>query len=597
MGVCEAVKVAVVRCRGVGCGRVVALWFACAWVALVAACGVPPLEDPDAADAQEPEAAPDCVHDAEAQPDVPSEQDPLDEPDVGEDATGEPDEGVDAQQDASQDPTQDAPQDPTPTPIGQERCYPPACPLEERVEACHHGAGECAWDQGCQDERCGECETKADCAPTEVCLGDGSCGACTRDSECGLGFGCFEGVCLQRALQEWHLELAPEDWDYLHADPYDRTRVKPCRVTVHGTVYDQGCEIRIRGGASRDFPKKSFRIEFPEDAPHPGFTRKINLRAEYNDRTFLRNWLSYQMFARTTRLPTPDVRHVKLYLNGEFYGVFTEIERIASGFLDKRGKNKDSSMYEPDPPRELFVQGVTAFVPLPQEEMYPQVFQKAAGDEGEYGDLHELIEETVWGDVSDSLLSGQVRTARMRERIDIPMLVDYLAGMAVVQNQDHVKKNFYFSWQRGDDGRFRWEFYPWDLELSFGCLWSEEDQNTLCRELVFDGDPLRGKIPSGYPIEFPFEPFASVLIHMVLEDPELRAFFELRVCEMLNSDFWQARLPSYIDGQAARLREAVSQDVRDMNESEQEFDDAVEGLHTYMREREAFLRGRFGCPL
>jgi len=393
------------------------------------------------------------------------------------------------------------------------------------------------------------------------------------------------------------LEVESSDWRALIQDPYAQDLAKPCGLEVGGARYDEVCQVSLHGGTSREFRKKSLRVELPEDAPYPGYARKTNLRAEYNDPSFLRNWLGLQLFRRMTGIPTPRARFVKLELNGEYYGLMVEMERIGGKFLREHGRDELQSMYEPDPDRHLFADGASAFVPLPDPALYPLAYQKHTGVEGDYSDLRALIEGALAGDWEESQALGVGQTRRLRELLDVEGFIDYLAVMALLQNHDHVKKNSYLSWQRDARGAWRWEIYPWDLDLTLGCLWDEATQDTLCDSLTLDEDPIRGRIPEGEPLIYPFLPFANLMIHLVAQDPALRSFLGWRVCQMLDDRFWWERLPVYLDAMEVVAREGASEDRRDLNETPQDHAQAVEQLRTFLRKREQFLRQYFACPL
>jgi spore coat protein H len=467
--------------------------------------------------------------------------------------------------------------------------------VTQEVEACALGAGQCDWDEGCGDGLCGACGQDAPCAATEVCLADGSCGACAQDAQCAPGRSCVQGVCLE-ALPSWDLEIAPEDWRELYANPYEDLE-QPCALVVDGVRYVQGCTVRVRGGTSRDYPKKSLRIKFPRGAAHPGLSRRINLRSEYNDPTYLRTWLGYEVFRRLTDLPTPRTRFVRLSLNGEFYGLFQEVEYVGEDFLEARGLDGGRPMYEADPEVEDFRAGVTAMVPLPEPALYAAGWQQKTGPETGLADLRYLIERVLAQDMANLAPGtwGPTRASNLAEHAHLPRVLDYLAVMAVIQNHDHVKKNFHISRQVGPDGRERWEIYPWDLDLSFGCLWDEANQDTLCDELLVGEDPERGVIPDGYAPLYPFEPYANVLIHVVLRDPALHEHFAQRVCQMLGSSLWSQRLPTYIDAWEQWLAGTVGEDQEDLLEGVQAHRVQVQGLRDFLRGRAAFLRQRYGC--
>ena len=232
----------------------------------------------------------------------------------------------------------------------------------------------------CPDERCPAvdlrdraCQEATTCPAAEGCSAAGRCGVCAQDAECRAGERCAAGACLPDALPEWSLDVAPLDLQRIINFPEQDIFV-PCALAVEGVRYDQGCRVRLRGGTSRGFPKKSFRITFDPGAPHPGINRKINLRAEYNDRTFMRNFLAVQTLRRLTVVPAPSARFVRLTLNGAFYGLMTEVDTVDDDFFEAQGLSPDAPTYEADPPFELSPLGAGALMPLPDPALYPRIY-------------------------------------------------------------------------------------------------------------------------------------------------------------------------------------------------------------------------------
>lgn len=464
----------------------------------------------------------------------------------------------------------------------------------EAGDICPGGPVDCRWGLACASGRCGSCDTTADCRDLEACLPDGSCGPCSESFQCAQGHTCRGGACLPEEVPSWELTVDDEDWQTLHESWWEDDYF-PCTLTVGDTVYADGCEVRPYGSTSRVYPKKSLRIRFPEDGAHPGYSRKITLRAEYNDPTHMRTYLGYESFRRLSAIPTPRTRHVRLRVNGEVYGLMLEMERTGGKFLEAHGRDRDGSTYEAEhaPPHG-------ALMPMPSAEEYAVfdddvLYNKKTGDPDDYSDLIALIEDVLWLDYLDSGTSGPTSLERTAEAVDVDAQVTYLAVMALLQNRDHVAANYHISLQR--DARFEpiWEVYPFDLDTTFGCVYDEVDQNNVCDELVHDVWWLNGMIPEGTQAGYPEPLWANLLIHLVLGHDECRARFDERLCAKLGGDYWTQRLPGLIDGLAETLRPAVDGDPNDLNEDVAEFDAAVEDLAAFVDDRADYLRSQLGC--
>ncbi len=458
-----------------------------------------------------------------------------------------------------------------------------------RPEAPNCASAECP----AVDLRDRACSDATRCPPGEGCGAAGRCGVCARDAECRRGERCAAGACLPDALPAWSLDVDPLDLQRMINTPKEDIFV-PCRLAVDGTAYAQGCRVRLRGGSSRAFPKKSFRITFDSGVPHPGINRKINLRAEFNDRTSLRNFLAVQTLRRLTAVPAPSARFVRLTVNGAYYGLMAEVDVVDEHFLEAQGLAPDAPTYEADPPVTLSDQGAGALVPLPDRSLYAQVYDKKVGPSSDYGDLVGLIEGAIWPDYLSSRAGGPA-AARIGARVDVGEYLDYLAAMALLQNHDHIRKNYYLSLLPRPQGAPRWVAIAWDMDLTFGCLWDEGAMITLCDTQTFDADPARGRLPDGIEGGYPAQYFYNQLSHQFLADATLRRAFDARVCAYTRSPFWTTEVHALIDAAAAHVRGAVGDDPNDRNADLAGFDAEVARLHEFVRRRATFLRSALAC--
>lgn len=88
---------------------------------------------------------------------------------------------------------------------------------------------------------------------------------------------------------------------------------------------------RERGNASRDFPKKPYRIKFDEkqhvlDAPAKA--RKWTLINNYGDKTLMRNLLAFQLSKWLGMPYTPYGTAVDVLLNGEYKGCYQLCDQV-----------------------------------------------------------------------------------------------------------------------------------------------------------------------------------------------------------------------------------------------------------------------------
>ncbi len=101
--------------------------------------------------------------------------------------------------------------------------------------------------------------------------------------------------------------------------------------------------IELRGSSSQQFPKKPYGIELRDtsgvasvNAPLLGMPSESDwvLNATYNDKTLIREALTYDLNRQISPLYTPRYRYCEVVLNGNYNGLYILFEKI------KRDKNR-----------------------------------------------------------------------------------------------------------------------------------------------------------------------------------------------------------------------------------------------------------------
>lgn len=102
-----------------------------------------------------------------------------------------------------------------------------------------------------------------------------------------------------------------------------------------------GTEIRGRGNASWDFPKKPYRLKFDEKQSPlgaPASAKKWTLLSNYGDKTLMRNMLAFEVSRRVGLSYTPFCHPVDLIINGEYRGCYQLCDQVeaAKGRVDAK---------------------------------------------------------------------------------------------------------------------------------------------------------------------------------------------------------------------------------------------------------------------
>lgn len=363
------------------------------------------------------------------------------------------------------------------------------------------------------------------------------------------------------------LKLSEANLAAILAEPQEKIWV-PAELSVDGTVYQ--AKARLHGGSSRYYAKESFRIDLEGGKKLPDGRRKLIYRAEYVDKTLLRNALALDFIRGATPLPVSDDRFVHFRINERYWGVMHEVERIDRDFLAKRGLEPDGSLYEADPPLEFSSPGGN-FTPLPDLERYRTVYQHHAGP-WEHDDLIVFIADFLQRPESEI-------SADLDRVVAVDEILAYLATMVVLQNQDMIRKNYYFYRPVAGADR-RWRFIPWDLDITFGHLWTEE--NDILDENIFhDGEPLVGK-NFGHP-------YYNELIDHIYTQPVLLARLRAFVQHLIDGPFRSEVLSPRIDALACQIGADLVIDPQKRAEND-ELAQRAQELKDYVAARRTWLQ-------
>lgn len=376
-------------------------------------------------------------------------------------------------------------------------------------------------------------------------------------------------------LPIWELKLAEEDLARILAQFTERIYV-PAQLTIEGVKY--AAQARLHGGSSRHFPKKSFRIDLEDGRTLPNGSNHLILRAEWRDKSLLRNFLASEIFRQGTWLPVPEAKPVHFRMNGRYYGLMWHVERIDGDFLKRRGLNTSGSMYEGNSPSPYNPPGAN-FTPLASLEAYRQVYEHKKGPT-DYQDLVELIEKTLQE-------PEETFAEKAWQALKVDDFLVFMAALAVLQDNDHVRKN-YFLYRDPLSQDARWTIFPWDLDLSLGHLWSAQN-GILDERIITQKSPYVGQ-------QVPEHQFYSQLMTRLWQIPEFDERFRLMARRLVEKTFTLAFINKRIDNVLCRAAPEILADTR-MRAGHDEFMGRVEELRHFVTARRAYIAENLGFIL
>ncbi len=244
------------------------------------------------------------------------------------------------------------------------------------------------------------------------------------------------------AVPVYRLRVAPEVARDLRRNPHSDA-YRPATFIYDGVVYS-GVGVRHRGHTSRAYPKRHWKLKFPKAnrfrlgrGRRP--IRTVNLNSSYGDKIALREMLGFRLWRDLGR-PHCAVEHVVLELNGEFYGLYVQVENPGETYLTRNGQSGH------------------LWKAYSSANGRGGRFELEAGDPATARDL--LV---AWLD-EIRRVSGEELDALIEETIAVDSFLDFLVANQLIHNADHVEKNYLV--HRSPDGRFT--FLPWDLDLTHG---------------------------------------------------------------------------------------------------------------------------------
>ena len=152
----------------------------------------------------------------------------------------------------------------------------------------------------------------------------------------------FDGT----VLHDIQITMKPGDWETLKAN-YMTDTYYPADFQWRGVKVPM-IGIRSRGNVSRNPRKPSLRLDFNRYLTEQKFLKlsALVLANAVQDATMLNNRLAMMVFS-ALELPAPRVVHARLFVNGEYVGLYQAVEAIEKAFLarafgfDSKGKRRD----------------------------------------------------------------------------------------------------------------------------------------------------------------------------------------------------------------------------------------------------------------
>ncbi|MDM7925740.1 MAG: CotH kinase family protein [bacterium] len=263
------------------------------------------------------------------------------------------------------------------------------------------------------------------------------------------------------------------------------------------TGYDGAIGIEIRGHHSSTFPQKPYDVETRDDAGNNRNAPLLGMPAEndwillsnYNDKSFLRNWIAFDLYRRMGHY-APRAVLCEVLLNSAYRGVYVFAEKIkrdrrrvdiaeldpdkgsgdalTGGYIFKVDYHDESNSWMSDfPPMNYPNRRVYYVYVYPKPELITE-------NQADY--LRRFV-----SDAEDAVYGGGFADPRtgFRKFLDIPSFIDYFILSEVSRNVDAYKKSRFFHKDSDSRNGLLRAGPPWDFDWAWKnileCVYSATD--------------------------------------------------------------------------------------------------------------------------
>lgn len=253
-------------------------------------------------------------------------------------------------------------------------------------------------------------------------------------------------------VDELRLEMDPLDASVLYRkDPYDRSTFP---VRVHDGVGSHSGKVSVKGSFSRHFLKKSLLISLDKGETAHGRSR-FALNAMATDPSQAREWLAWDLIHKLGMV-APKARYTRLFINGEFIGLYLDIEWMDAAMFNKLGlgdkEGEKSQFFESEG------EGYCGNLSPASIERGDLCWNKITPRDGDMAPLAELVKNL-------NAVPAVEFDTWLESHFDAQSVIDWLVVNTLTQNGDTYNKNYFLHRSAGDR---KWRVIPWDYDLAWG---------------------------------------------------------------------------------------------------------------------------------
>jgi len=312
-------------------------------------------------------------------------------------------------------------------------------------------------------------------------------------------------------LVDFELTFTSQVWNQVQNDcQATRQQYRAVQVTYEGVTVD--AMVRLKGNWSWNCNKMQFVVSFNETDPNGRFhgLRKLVFDAPWYDRTLLHERLAFPVF-QARGLPYSCANSARVTINGAYYGLFTNVERLDKEYLQRHFEEAEGNLYQ-------------AGVELKTNETI-----------NDQSDIQALRAATTANEV-DALMDLDQAVAEWAMEAMLPALDNYWAGVEInYYLYNHPTRGFLY--------------LPYDMDILFGD--SARQNGDLIWPNAVNADPLTYEHN---------EWLKEDLLKLVLDDPAWCARFVDELV-LARAAYSPSALEAQVDAWSAQIAQAVADDA------------------------------------
>ncbi|WP_411349127.1 CotH kinase family protein [Paenibacillus sp. WLX2291] len=218
--------------------------------------------------------------------------------------------------------------------------------------------------------------------------------------------------------------------------------------------------IRAKGNLSLrsvvqmdDSDRYSFKLSFDQYISGQNLygLDKINLNNGYSDASYMREFLAYEL-SEMLGLPTPKHSFVRVYVNGEYKGLYLAVEQVDESFIDSHYTDTTGTLYKG------IMTGSGSDLQWIDDDADSYTGLEVKTDKQDKDALINMLDKL-----------NNDATTPYTDYLDVDSILEYLTLNVVTNNTDSYigqNKQNYYLYEHG--GIF--SMIPWDYNMAFGGL-------------------------------------------------------------------------------------------------------------------------------